>query len=99
MGTQLLTRPLNRVASSILETVGSTPLVRLNRSVEHLSPTICAKVESFNPGGSTKDRVALNMILEAEHRGALASGGTIIEATAGNTGLGLALVAAVRGYR
>lgn len=87
------------IAGDILETVGTTPLVRLNRSVERLPPTISVKVESFNPGGSTKDRVALNMVRDAEQRGALGPGGTIIEATAGNTGLGLALVAAVRGYR
>jgi cystathionine beta-synthase len=99
MATQLLTRQFNRIASDILETVGTTPLVRLNRSVERLPPLICVKVESFNPGGSTKDRVALSMILDAEHRGALRPKGTIIEATAGNTGLGLALCAAVRGYR
>jgi len=86
------------IMNNILESIGHTPLVRLHRSVEHLAPTICAKVEYFNPGGSTKDRVALNMILAAERDGLLKPGGTIIEATAGNTGLGLALVAAVRGY-
>jgi cystathionine beta-synthase len=86
-------------AHDILDTIGWTPLVRLHRSVEQLAPAVYAKVESFNPGGSTKDRVALNMIREAERTGALQPGGTIIEATAGNTGLGLALVAAVRGYR
>jgi cystathionine beta-synthase len=91
---------MNRTAAdSILDAIGWTPLVRLNRSAEHLAPAVYAKVESFNPGGSTKDRVALNMIREAERTGALRPGGTIIEATAGNTGLGLALVAAVRGYR
>jgi cystathionine beta-synthase len=89
----------NEIQDNILETIGHTPLVRLHRSVEHLAPTICAKVESFNPGGSIKDRVAVGMILAAEMRGALKPGGTIIEATAGNTGLGLALVGAVRGYR
>jgi len=87
------------IRDNILETIGGTPLVRLHKSVENLAPTICAKIESFNPGGSTKDRVALNMILEAERSGALRAGGTVIEATAGNTGLGLALVSAVRGYR
>jgi cystathionine beta-synthase len=86
------------ILDNILETIGQTPLIRLHRSVEHLAPSICAKVEYFNPGGSTKDRVALNMILAAEQSGALKPGGTIIEATAGNTGLGLALVGAVRGY-
>jgi len=86
-------------SESILETIGKTPLIRLKRSVQSLAPTIFAKVESANPGGSTKDRIALNMIEQAEKSGALKPGGTIIEATAGNTGLGLALVGAVRGYR
>jgi cystathionine beta-synthase len=86
-------------AANILETIGKTPLIRLNRSVAHLAPQMYAKVESFNPGGSTKDRVALRMIEEAEKAGLLRPGGTVIEATAGNTGLGLALVSAVRGYR
>ena len=89
----------SEIQDNILETIGHTPLVRLHRSAEHLAPTICAKVESFNPGGSVKDRVAVNMILAAEKSGVLKPGGTIIEATAGNTGLGLALVGAVRGYR
>ena len=89
----------NRIYDNILEAVGHTPVVRLRRSTEHLAPTICAKVESFNPGGSIKDRIAVNMILAAERKGVLKPGGTIIEATAGNTGLGLALVGAVRGYR
>jgi cystathionine beta-synthase len=89
----------NVIHDSILEAIGRTPLVRLHRSVEHLAPTICAKVESVNPGGSVKDRVAVSMILAAEQKGLLKPGGTIIEATAGNTGLGLAMVGAVRGYR
>jgi cystathionine beta-synthase len=84
---------------SILETIGRTPLVRLNRAARGLAPAVCAKVESLNPGGSTKDRVALRMIEEAERSGELKPGGTVVEATAGNTGLGLALVSAVRGYR
>jgi cystathionine beta-synthase len=84
---------------NVLETIGRTPLIRLNRTVDHLAPSIYAKVESFNPGGSAKDRVALRMIDEAERAGLLKPGGTVIEATAGNTGLGLALVSAVRGYR
>jgi cystathionine beta-synthase len=94
-----LERPLQGSALNILETIGNTPLIRLNRSVADLAPRIYAKVESFNPGGSTKDRVALRMIEEAEKAGLLRPGGTVIEATAGNTGLGLALVSAVRGYR
>ncbi len=88
-----------RAAENILAAIGRTPLVRLNRAVAHLAPAIYAKVESFNPGGSTKDRVALRMIEEAERAGLLRPGGTVIEATAGNTGVGLALVSAVRGYR
>jgi cystathionine beta-synthase len=87
------------VTDSILDTIGDTPLVRLHRSAEQLAPAIFAKVESFNPGGSTKDRVALRMVENAERDGLLKPGGTIIEATAGNTGVGLALVGAVRGYR
>jgi cystathionine beta-synthase len=85
--------------NSILETVGRTPLVRLNRIAQGLRPAIYAKVEYFNPGGSVKDRIAINMIDEAERRGDLSPGGTIIEGTSGNTGMGLALVAAVRGYK
>lgn len=94
-----LEQPLQGAAQNILETIGNTPLIQLNRSVANLAPRIYAKVESFNPGGSTKDRVALRMIEEAERAGLLRPGGTVIEATAGNTGLGLALVSAVRGYR
>jgi cystathionine beta-synthase len=85
--------------NNILDTVGRTPLVRLNRINQGLRPTIYAKVEYFNPGGSVKDRIAINMINEAEQRGDLRPGGTIIEGTSGNTGMGLALVAAVRGYK
>ena len=88
-----------RVQDSILETIGWTPLIRLNRSAAGLPAVVCAKVDALNPGGSSKDRIAVTMIAEAERAGVLAAGGTIIEATAGNTGLGLALVAAVKGYR
>jgi cystathionine beta-synthase len=84
---------------SILEAVGHTPMVLLNRMAEGLQAKVAVKVEMMNPGGSVKDRVALAMIAEAEARGLLRPGGTIIEATAGNTGVGLAMVAAVRGYR
>ena len=84
---------------SILQSVGHTPLVLIRRLGVGLAPTIAAKVEALNPGGSTKDRVAVAMIADAEKRGWLRPGGTIIEATAGNTGVGLAMVAAVRGYR
>jgi cystathionine beta-synthase len=84
---------------TILQSVGRTPLVRLRRVTEGLKAAVYAKVESMNPGGSVKDRVALSMVADAERRGWLRPGGTIIEATAGNTGAGLALVAAVKGYR
>jgi cystathionine beta-synthase len=84
---------------TILQSVGKTPLVKLRRVTEGLTASVYAKVESMNPGGSVKDRVALAMIAEAERRGWLRPGGTIIEATAGNTGVGLAMAAAVKGYR
>jgi cystathionine beta-synthase len=84
---------------SILQTIGHTPLVKLHRMAQGLAPTIAAKIEAMNPGGSTKDRVAVAMIADAEKRGWLRPGGTIIEATAGNTGVGLAMVSAVKGYR
>jgi cystathionine beta-synthase len=84
---------------TILQSRGWTPLVRLRRLAEGVPATVCVKVEALNPGGSVKDRVALAMIQEAEHRGWLRPGGTVIEATAGNTGVGLAMAAAVKGYR
>src|SRR5436305_2163394 len=84
---------------SILQSIGWTPLVKLRRMAKDVPATVCVKVESLNPGGSVKDRVGLAMITEAEQRGLLRPGGTIIEATAGNTGVGLALVAAVKNYR
>jgi cystathionine beta-synthase len=84
---------------SILQSIGKTPLVRLRRLAKDVPAKVAVKVESQNPGGSVKDRVGLAMITEAERRGLLRPGGTIIEATAGNTGVGLAMVAAVRGYR
>ncbi|MGQ9863897.1 MAG: pyridoxal-phosphate dependent enzyme [Bacteroidia bacterium] len=84
---------------NILQTIGGTPLIRLNRLAQDSPATILAKVEYFNPGQSTKDRIAIKMIEDAEKAGLLRPGGTIIEATSGNTGLGLAIVAAVKGYR
>lgn len=84
---------------SILDAIGHTPLVLLQRLTQGLSARVAVKVESSNPGGSIKDRVAWAMIQDAERKGLLSPGGTIIEATAGNTGVGLAMVAAVRGYR
>ena len=84
---------------TILQAIGKTPLVKLRRVTEGLTAAVYAKMESLNPGGSVKDRVALAMVAEAERRGWLRPGGTIIEATAGNTGVGLAMIAAVKGYR
>jgi cysteine synthase len=83
----------------ITELIGRTPLVRLNQLSPEGGATIYAKVESFNPGGSVKDRICLNMVNEAERQGKLKPGGTIVEPTSGNTGIGLALIAAVRGYK
>ncbi len=85
--------------NNIIETIGNTPLVKLNNVSAHLKPTILAKVEYFNPGNSIKDRMALKMLDDAERQGKLRPGGTIIESTSGNTGMGLALAAAVKGYR
>jgi cystathionine beta-synthase len=90
---------MGRTFDSILGAIGRTPLVRLNRLGEGLKATFYAKVEYMNPGGSAKDRIVLKMLEEAERRGTLKPGSTIIEATAGNTGLGLAMVAAIKGYR
>jgi cystathionine beta-synthase len=85
--------------SNILDAIGSTPLVRLNRINQGLKPQIYVKADYTNPGGSVKDRIGITMIDDAERRGLLKPGGTIIEGTSGNTGMGLALVAAVRGYK
>lgn len=87
------------VKNNILETIGNTPLVRLNKVVMGLPCTVLMKVETFNPGHSIKDRMALKMVDDAEADGRLKPGGTIIECTSGNTGMGLALAACVRGYR
>ena len=88
-----------RYANSLVDLIGDTPLVRLNRVTEGLAPTVLAKVEYFNPGGSVKDRIAVRMIEAAEQSGELQPGGTIVEPTSGNTGVGLAIVAQQRGYR
>ena len=86
-----------RVYDNVLQAIGNTPLIRLNKVTDGMPVTMLAKVEYLNPGGSVKDRIGLSMIEDAEQRGILKPGGTIIEATAGNTGAGLALVAAVKG--
>ncbi|MGH7235819.1 MAG: cysteine synthase A [Nitrospiraceae bacterium] len=90
---------MGQAYKEITELIGGTPLVRLNRFSRDGAATIYAKVESFNPGGSVKDRICLSMINEAERQGRLKPGSTIVEPTSGNTGIGLALVSAVRGYR
>src|SRR3954467_9132657 len=87
------------IKDSILDTVGETPLVRLSRIAAGVRPQIVAKLESFNPGGSIKDRVAMRMVEAAERDGRLRAGGTIIEPTSGNTGTGLAIAARLKGYR
>ena len=90
---------VSRVAEDISELIGQTPMLRLKRVAGPDSAAVFAKLEFLNPGGSVKDRAALGMILEAEQRGILRPGSTIVEATAGNTGVGLALVGVNRGYR
>jgi cystathionine beta-synthase len=87
------------VGESVLDVVGNTPLVRLRRVAHGLRPRIYAKVEFMNPGGSVKDRIAAFLVADAERRHLLKKGGTIIEPTSGNTGVGLAMLAAVRGYK
>src|SRR5438477_9118651 len=91
--------PTTKIASSVLELVGHTPMVRLNRLPKAGGATVVAKLESLNPGGSVKDRIAVAMLEDAERRGVLRPGATIVEPTSGNTGIGLAMVAAVKGYR
>ena len=86
-------------ADSVIDLMGDTPLVRLNHVTQGLAPLVLAKVEYFNPGGSVKDRIARRMVEAAEADGRLKPGGTIVEPTSGNTGVGLALVAQQKGYR
>ena len=100
MTTKRATAPARpKTAGSVLELVGGTPLVRLNRIPKPGGATVLAKLESLNPGGSVKDRIALAMVEDAERRGVLKAGATLVEPTSGNTGIGLAMVCAVRGYR
>ena len=87
------------VLDTVLDAVGDTPLVRLGKVARGVQPTVLAKLEMLNPGGSVKDRIGLRMIEAAEREGHLKPGGTIVEPTSGNTGHGLAIAAALRGYR
>lgn len=87
------------IHSTILDTIGNTPLVRLNKLARGIKPTVAVKVEFLNPGGSVKDRIGIAMIEDAERRGLLKPGGTIVEPTSGNTGMGLAIAAAIKGYK
>ena len=84
--------------NNILETIGNTPLIKLNKITSEIDALVLAKVEYFNPGNSVKDRMAVKMIEDAENDGRLKPGGTIVEGTSGNTGMGLALAAIVKGY-
>jgi cystathionine beta-synthase len=89
-----------KIASSILDVIGHTPMVRINRITHGVIPAeVVAKLETFNPGNSIKDRMAVKMIEDAEKKGLLKPGGTIVEGTSGNTGMGLAIAAVVKGYR
>ncbi len=90
---------MKNVYNSLLDAVGNTPLIRLNKITKDSPHTFWAKLETMNPGGSVKDRIAIEIIEAAEKRGDLKPGGTIVEATSGNTGLGLAMVAAIKGYK
>ncbi|MEQ1736522.1 MAG: pyridoxal-phosphate dependent enzyme, partial [Rhodoglobus sp.] len=88
-----------KYAETVLDLVGDTPLVKLNSVTDGVTATVLAKIEYLNPGGSSKDRIASRIIDAAERAGLLKPGGTIVEPTSGNTGIGLALVAQQRGYR
>ncbi|MAT79414.1 MAG: cystathionine beta-synthase [Flavobacteriales bacterium] len=88
-----------KYCNNILETIGNTPLIKLNKITDEIDATVLAKVEYFNPGNSVKDRMALKMVEDAENDGRLKPGGTIVEGTSGNTGMGLALAAIVKGYK
>ncbi len=90
---------MRKISNNILDTIGNTPMVRINNITKNIKATVYAKVETFNPGNSIKDRMALKMIEDAEKDGRLKPGGTIIEGTSGNTGMGLAIAAIIKGYK
>ena len=90
---------MTKIYQSVTELIGETPIIQLQRIVPENAASIYVKVESSNPGGSVKDRIALSMIEAAEEKGSLKPGDTIIEPTSGNTGIGLAMIGAAKGYR
>jgi cysteine synthase len=89
---------MKRVYGNVLEMIGDTPIVRINNIVKNKKVKVYAKLEGQNPGGSIKDRIAMNMLNQAEREGVLTKEKTIIEPTSGNTGIGLAMIATIRGY-
>src|SRR2546423_2327447 len=91
--------PKKKYCENVLESIGNTPLIKLHKVIDGVKATVFAKVETFNPGNSIKDRMAVKMIEDAEKAGLLKPGGTIIEGTSGNTGMGLAIAAIVKGYK
>ncbi|MDE0341456.1 MAG: cysteine synthase A [Nitrospinae bacterium] len=99
LGTRGRPPQILRALPSLIDRIGSTSLVQLQRLPDASGARVFAKLEQYNPGGSVKDRIALSMVLDGERRGLLKPGGTIIEPTSGNTGIGLALIGAIRGYR
>jgi cysteine synthase A len=94
-----MTAKINGICNSVIDLIGATPMVKLSRLSPRGGATIAGKLESFNPGGSVKDRIAYSMIQDAEEKGLLKPGYTVVEPTSGNTGIGLAMVCAVKGYR
>ena len=88
-----------KIYNNILETIGNTPIVRINKLAKDVSAQVFAKIETTNPGNSVKDRMAIKMIEDAEKSGLLKPGGTVIEGTSGNTGMGLALACIIKGYK